>query len=477
MKNIIKSILLVLAVLMASCNLPNNIDPKSASVVTADVVFTDAEIALFNQIGSINVNYNVFRLLAQYQSEVTYETEARYNLADRSLPDRHWAVLYRDVLMNAEETKRIVNATVFVDAQEKANKLATVEVLEVYTYQMLVDAFGNVPYTEALKGGDNSRPKYDDAKTIYYDLVSRLDKAIADLSADAGSASYGSADILYGGDVPKWLAFANSLKLRIAMRIADIDPIKAETLISEAVASGVFTSQSQSAILHYTGTAPYTNSYYTEYVLNNRKDYVPSNTFIDKLNSLNDPRRASWFTTVSGAYIGLTYGTSGKYSKLSHFNSSIINATYPVIISDYVEVEFLLAEAAERGLAGVTGAETHYNNAINASMAYWGVSASDAATYTAQPSVAYSSASGTWKEKIGTQKWLGLFDRGIEGWNEWRRLDYPILNPPSGMNYSDIPVRFPYPSNENKLNGDNYAAAAAAIGGDLVSTKLFWDKY
>jgi len=84
-------------------------------------------------------------------------------------------------------------------------------------------------------------------------------------------------------------------------------------------------------------------------------------------------------------------------------------------------------------------------------------------------------AASTWQEKIGTQKWIGLFDRGIEGWNEWRRLDYPKLNPPTGDKYSDIPVRFPYPYNENKLNGANYAQAAAAIGGDLTTTRVFWD--
>jgi len=481
MKTIIKSFLLALVVVMASCDLPNNIDPKSATAVTSDVLFTNVEISLFNQIGSVNVNRNVFRLLSQYQTEVTYVTESNYNFSDRTLPDTHWGILYRDVLANAEETKKILNNTLFTDKQELKNKLAQTEVLEVYAYQMLVDAFGNVPYTEALQGDANSRPKYDDAKTIYYDLVTRLDKAITDLTADAGSNTFASADVLYGGDVTNWLAFANSLKLRIALRIADVDATKAGTMITQAVASGVFTSQDQSAILHYTGVTPYVNSYYTEYVLNARRDYVPSNTFIDKLNSLNDPRLTSWVTTsdyYGGIYKGLTYGTAGRYSRFSHFVDGILfNPTYPVIISDYMEVEFLLAEAAARTLGGVTGAEQHYNNAINASMTYWGVSSADAATYLSQPTVAYTTAPGTWKQKIGTQKWIGLFDRGIEAWNEWRRLDYPTLNPPAGMVYSDIPVRFPYPYNENKLNGTNYAAAAKAIGGDLTSTKLFWDKY
>ena len=91
------------------------------------------------------------------------------------------------------------------------------EVLAVYSYQVLVDAFGNVPYTEALMGGDNSRPKYDDAYTIYKDLFVRLDKAIADL--DGSFDGFGSADVLYNGDVSLWKKFAASLKLRMALRL------------------------------------------------------------------------------------------------------------------------------------------------------------------------------------------------------------------------------------------------------------------
>jgi len=110
-------------------------------------------------------------------------------------------------------------------------------------------------------------------------------------------------------------------------------------------------------------------------------------------------------------------------------------------------------------------------------MKYWGVSDADANDYLAQASVSYGTAAGDFKEKIGTQKWLALFDRGVEGWAEWRRLDYPILNPPEGMTYGDIPTRMPYPYNEDTQNKANWEAASAAIGGDEPTTKLFWDKF
>jgi hypothetical protein len=482
-KKVIYSLFLIISVLVTSCELPNNIDPKNPEVVSPDAVFTNSLIAMVNQLGSINVNRNISRLLVQYQSEVTYVTESRYNFSDRQIPDAYSAAFYRDVLMNLKDVKLKVDAlpeTPSFTIEQKNNQLSIIEIMAIYSTQVLVDAFGNVPYTEALMGAENSRPKYDDAYTIYKDLLVRLDNAIANLSPDYGG--FGSADIIYNGDAGLWKKFGASLKLRIGLRLSDVPDFNASTVISEAIDAGVFTDESEGAILKYIGVSPYVNSYYTEFVLNARKDYCPTNTLLDMMNTLNDPRRAIWFTQYpagSGSYLGLPYGKQGasSYSKFSHFADMIrIDPKYPVIISDYVEVEFLLAEAAERGLGGVTDAEAHYNNAILASMNYWGVSDEDAAAYLAQPEVAYATATGDFKEKIGNQKWLGLFDRGDESWAEWRRLDFPILNPPAAMTYEDIPLRMPYPYNENKMNKANYDAASTAIGGDEVTTKLFWDK-
>jgi hypothetical protein len=479
MKTKIKSFLLLLVVTVTSCGLPDNVDPKSATVVTPASLITTSEINLFTQVTSLNTNYNISRLLTQYHSEVTYVTESRYNFSDRKLPDAHWGVIYRDVLTNLEEAKKLINATDFADAGKKANQLAIIGVLEAYSYQLLVDVFGNVPYTEANLGSANSRPKYDDAKTVYYAMIDQLSSSITNLT-DA-SEGFGDADILYKSDITSWKLFASSLKLRFALRISDSDAAKASTMVKEAIASGLYTDESESAIFTPTGTAPYVGCYYDWAVINARpKDYVPAKTLINIMNSVNDPRRAIWFTKYKGAFVGLTYGlkAASSYSKFSNFNSILQSIDYPAIILDYSEVEFLLAEAAERGLGGVTGtAESHYNNAITANLEHWKVSAEDIATYLAQPTVAYTTSTGTWKQKIGTQKWIALYDEGYESYAEWRRLDFPILTPPQDMTYSDIPVRYPYPFDEVKYNKDNYTAAAAAIGGDLPSTKLFWDKF
>lgn len=473
---------LILAVFVTSCELPDNIDPKNATTVSPNALFTQAEYALFQQVAELDYNLNCSRFLSQYLSEVTYTNETRYNFSDRQVPDNFSGILYRDALFNFKDCGQQIAAKAitpsFTEGIQK-NQLTIINLLEIYAYHVLVDQFGDTPYSEALMGAENSRPAYDDALTIYQDLITRLNTVITDL--DDSFSGFGDADILYNDDIVLWKKFAASLKLRIALRMADVPSMNSSAMVSQALSTGVFTDQSESAIFHFYGIAPYVNPYYQAFVLNARKDFCPTNTIIDMMNTLNDPRRAIWFTEYpAGTYTGLPYGKSGSssYSKFSHIADNIrIDPEYPAVVMDYVEVEFLLAEAAARNLGGVTGAATHYNNAILASMAYWGVSDADAATYLARPDVAYATATGTYKQKIGTQKWLGLFDRGVEGWAEWRRLDYPILTVPPGLTYDDIPVRMPYPFNENKMNKVNYDAASEAIGGDEVSTKLFWDLF
>ncbi len=156
------------------------------------------------------------------------------------------------------------------------------------------------------------------------------------------------------------------------------------------------------------------------------------------------------------------------------------NPTFKGNIFDYAEVEFLLAEAVERGYSVSGTALDHYNNAIAASIEFWGGKTSDITTYLAQPEVDYasaiaaSSASEPWKEVIGTQKWLALYSRGFEAWTEWRKFDYPILIPPADA-VSVTPLRYTYPIVEQTLNASGWSAAASAIGGDDVGTRLFWD--
>jgi len=139
------------------------------------------------------------------------------------------------------------------------------------------------------------------------------------------------------------------------------------------------------------------------------------------------------------------------------------------------EVHFLLSEAAARGYSVGGTAEAYYNSAIGVSMDEWGVSATDTAAYLALTEVAYATAAGDWKQKIGSQKWVAMFNNGYEGWTAWRLLDLGLNGPVVDGVTLDIPTRFLYPTSEATLNGSQYDSAASAIGGDTKTTKIFWD--
>jgi len=432
---------------------------------------------LADTLTSPNVNVNNYRLYVQQWTTTTYLDEPRYNVTARIIPESFWRGLYKGVISDLNESRRLINADALLLPATKDVQLAQIEIVEVMTWAALVNTFGNIPYSEAMNP-ENPLPKYDDAKTIYDALLVRLDAALPKL--ESKGTPFGGGDLLYKGKIPQWVKFGNSLKLKLAMIIADSDPEKAKKLVAEA-APKVFTSNADKAAFPYISTPPNynpiaqnMNSLYTS-----RQDFIPSATIVTPMNELNDPRRPFFFSTINDKYVGGQYGFLNTYSAFSHVSDKIIDPAFEGLLLDYSEVEFLLAEAVERGFIAGSAAD-HYNKAVTASITYWGGSATDAATYLAQPKVAYATAAPTWKEKIGFQKWIALYNRGWESWVEWRRLDYPKLSPPSGGNVPAglaIPVRMIYPIVEQTLNGANREAAASAIGGDLASTKLWWDKF
>jgi hypothetical protein len=301
-----------------------------------------------------------------------------------------------------------------------------------------------------------------------------LDAAIGKL--DPSKASFGSADLIYEGDVTHWRKFANSLKLKMGILIADNDNAKAKATVESAVAAGVFTSNADNAEIHYLSAPPNTNPIWVDLVQSGRDDFVAASTLIDQLEAFADPRLDNFFTPdQSGTgYSGAPPGEQSAFAQYSHVNPKITEATFPGLLMDYSEVEFYLAEAAQRGYTVGGTAVTHYASAVTASIVYWGGTSAEAITYLARPGVVYNAAN--WRMSIGTQQWIAFFNRGWDAWIAWRKFDYPQLTPASEA-LSDIPLRYPYPVNEQNVNTENYNAAATAIGGDEVATKLWWDKF
>lgn len=453
-----------------------NVNPKSPTTVPAAAEFTQGERVLTNTLTSSNVNLNIFRLIEQQWQETTYTDESNYDIRTRPIPDDIWNALYRDVLENFEQAKNLGTQQA-TDPQAKADlkiNNAEIDVLEVYTYYYLVTTFGNIPYSQALDP-KNLFPKYDDAATVYNSLLTRLDADITTLNA--GGGSLGSADIIYGGDTGKWVKFANTFKLKMGITIADSDPAKAKATVESAAAAGVFTSNDDNATFAYQAAPPNTNPIWVDLVQSGRKDFVANSTLVNQLKATNDPRLPLYFTTdANGGYSGGAPGASSNYTTFSKPATAITAPTFPGLLLDYSETEFNLAEAVERGFNVGGTAMAHYNAGVTASILYWGGTQAQALAYLAQPSVNYLTAPGNYKQKIGTQEWIALYNRGWDAWIVQRRLDYPVLTAPSTA-LSEYPVRFTYPVNEGNVNGVNVAQAGNAIGGNLVTTKLFFDKY
>jgi hypothetical protein len=507
-------IFIVLIGISTSCkkNLEElNVDTKHPTEVPGNFLFANAQKALADQVSSTNVNLNNWKLWAQYWTETTYTDESNYDVVTRDIASNTFLRYYRNNLADLNEAARIIGGEpTSGDAEQKAkeNRLVIIEVLKVYTYQRMVDMFGNIPYTEALDI-NNISPVYDDAETIYRDLISRISSAI--ITLDDGYGSFGADDIYYSGNVAMWKKFANTLKVKLGITMSTVDNGFAKSTVEAAYTSAF--GEGEGCELEYLGGIN-SNQIYVDMIQSGRHDFVATSTITDMMNTLADPRLYSYFTLVDTssnpevtklAYHGGEPGYSSSYTQFSHIpntgvdaasaggdrldtdveGSNVADATFPMIMLDYTELCFYLAEAAERGYSVGGSAEEWYTKGITASMNWWlskhygpGDVASMTADYLANTDVAYGSAAGDWKEKIGNQAWLAFYYRGFIGYTSFRRLGYPVMKQvPSPYEGSGgtVPRRLTYPIADQTLNADNYTQAANAIGGDLLKTKIFWD--
>jgi hypothetical protein len=225
-----------------------NEDPKRPTEVSSDLLFNFALKTMFDQMAETNVNINVFRMLAQYWTPTAYPDEANYIWDLRRIPGNHWSRLYTNVLLDLRSAKEIIQEDPIMPESEKNTRLAQAEVIMVYCWQVLVDSFGDIPYSQALNSVEYPQPTYDDGAAIYEDLITRLDAAIGNLNGTGFEV-----DNLYFGDVSAWQKFAASLKLRLGIRLADVNPGLASSTVESALSTGVFTSNNDNAILNYLG--------------------------------------------------------------------------------------------------------------------------------------------------------------------------------------------------------------------------------
>jgi hypothetical protein len=470
--------ILLAGLLISSCSdiTDINTDTNSAYTTEAYTLVSYAQKELSDYMNTPSVNENNFRLTMQYWQETTYVDESNYDFVTRNISNNTWLDNYVYVLNNLNQAKTLINeysptaSESATWAVTKQNQLAIIDMQMVYVFQTLVDMYGDIPYSEALDSS-NSLPAYDDDSEIYPLLITRLEADIADLDTDGSSFDIG--DDFYGGDVSSWKKFGNSLLLKLGITIADADATLAQATVNTAISGGLFTSSDDSCLYQYLTDSPNFNPLYENLVDSGRNDFVGGATLVDAMNTSSDPRISVYYQPLSdGTYKGGTIGSLSSYSTNSSIGTFAEEATTPGNILTYTEVTFYLAEAAARWTPAT--AATAYELAVETSMLEWGVSSSDITTYLAANP--YDSTS--WKESIGEQAWVAMFNQAIVGWNFYRRLDYPVLTAPSTAveeAYGLVPVRLTYPVKESTTNPTNWAAAGIAIGGDELTTKVFWD--
>ena len=348
----------------------------------------------------------------------------------------------------------------------------------------MTDRWGAIPYSEALNGVDNLKPKFDDQADVYAGMLAEIDAALGFL--DGGGLS---GDFMFNGNAAKWRQFGNTMKMVMALRMADVDPATAQAKFKEAIAGGVLTSNADN--IHYPYTVADDNDNPWQDRFQSREDYAASDTMVDHLFANNDPRLAKYAAPVVSAtgdtskidyveyggktYAGMPYGVLNPgilQTRISFLPSSIIydGTSAGGMLYSYAQVCFSYAEAHLRGWTGLAGdAQTWYELGIAASHDQWGVAPADAAAYLA--SVAPVSM-----QTMATEKWVALYMQGWEAWSEWRRLDYPVLTPATdALTGTGIPVRNGYGARTASANKANHDAAVAKISGYSQDSKVWWD--
>ncbi|GEP89171.1 Starch-binding associating with outer membrane [Chitinophaga terrae (ex Kim and Jung 2007)] len=373
------------------------------------------------------------------------------------------------------------------------------KILEAFNFAYLTDLYGDVPYTDALKLKENRNPypKYDQQKDIYPALLKTL-KDANDQLATTTVAIPKAYDPMYGGVYMKWRKLANSLRLRMLLRISKNYPsafTEMQEIVNNPSKYPIFEGNEDNAEVAYIdGTKdnfwPGSNEANDFSEFDKRK---PSKEIVDALLQRNDPRLQVWIaprdnpaggTVDKNLYVGVPnavpapYDYNGGAAFVSRLSAMFNTKVHPMVkasLITYAEVCFTLAEVAQAGKVNVPGktAEALYYAGIRANMKYYGVEQkADDDKYFDQPAVKYN---GTLEQLI-VQKWISNFLKGAEGWFDHRRTGFPkfVLGPSAA--YKSIPTRYLYPSGEWNLNRDQYQKALTVFGEDKLFTLMWYLK-
>ncbi len=450
-------------------NAPSSVQP---SLLLRQVIYDFGE----------NMSYEGFvagDLLSQHRTALDFNLFDRHALKSPQLGGNPWPVFYT----NLRDNEIILNQarTVETFAVYEGPSL----ILKAYMAAGLTDLFGDVPYFEAFNGVEGTvSPAYNLQEDIYMNedgILDNLDKGIAAIEAYADVIPL-EGDILFNGDLEAWIRFANSLKIKHLVRISDKIDVSAElqTIFDEG---NYMMTNNQNAIFNFTNTDP--NSFrLAQLRVGDFNNFVLSETMEGILVDLNDTRISRFFrpfaNSNSGEFNGLLNGIDASQTSIALADYSLASTAFredtSTLDANFItawEVHFALAEAAERGFI-TAEAQQFYETGVELAFEYWNTELP--ADYLSG-NAAYNAAGTTPVQQIITQKWIANIINGYEGWVEFRRTGFPELQTISAsLNNNLIPVRMPYPSEEEALNFENYNVAASATNDNSINVPVWWDE-
>jgi hypothetical protein len=479
MKNIVKVFLMSWILLVVSgCEddfLDVNEDPNNPSEATIDLVLPAGQMSAAFVIGG---QWQILgSLWAQHWTQSVganqYAIVDNYNI-NESTYDRQYIELYSGALNDLNFVSERA------EAQEDWSYFLIAESMQAYVFQVLVDLYSEIPYSEALQGSENPTPVFDGGEAIYADLIARVQTALEkDLSASTVS-NVGTEDLVFQGDMDQWRRFANTLLLKLYMRQSEVNPSVAEQGIQQLFSSGAEFLQSDAEVDAFIDVQDFQNPFYATQVTSNGNgrgyvDIAASNTLLEFLLDNLDPRIDGIFNTPvnGGEHVGLDQGnfTNPDFATARDLSQPDIEPTTAVTFISAEESYFLQAEAVVRyNVAG--NAEELYEMGITESFIEFTGSA-DGAENLFEDGSPYA-FDGT-IEQIITQKWVAMANyQGLEAHFEHLRTGYPefFTTTPNNVTSGIFPKRLPYPSTE--LN--NNRESIQAVGGQKqVIERVWWD--
>jgi hypothetical protein len=400
-----------------------------------------------------------------------------------------WANPFSDYYTNyLINTAEVIRLTASRPDMNDLNAMA--RIWRVWLYHRLTDAYGDIPYTDAVQDIEHvkNQPGYDSQEYIYRDMLKELKEAAAQLGSVAGQLPIGSADLLYNGDAEAWKRFANSLRLRLAIRVSYAAPELTQEQITDLGSADFIETNDQNAKLVTKDVSAVNasdrNPLYNRY--ENQSFYPMWATFTttDNLLRLNDPRLAVYAEAASdgvagyrGRPLGLGADQKPRYTETSTavLGSRFWNSQYDIIVMNAAEVSFLRAEAALRGFI-TDDAQALYADGINKALEQYEI---DPTAYLSSPAATLTGTDEEKLEQIIVQKWLAIYFESNEAWAEYRRTGYPRiwLGTDADDNAGEIPRRIRYPLDEYAKNEVNVSSAVSKLtDGDQYASKVWWDK-